>query len=165
MPVSRRRPFPRLVRCLLLVGLVVGAGLVWMTAEAQAVTMPVDAGVYGPLGQRPSLIGLSADGSVLLAGYTHAHPTQNSHGHPFGHLDWTQWGSRQALARGAVWADSCQPDCARGVYRARRASVRVFGPRRGVFGYMTITSGTTTSLYRAAHRGGPGGGWIWSNES
>jgi hypothetical protein len=160
MPVTRRPPATCPARRLLLAALAVGVCLVATTAVARAVSMPVEAGVYDPPKVRPAIIDLSGDGATLVAGYTHAHPTMDSGG--FGRLDWTQWGSRQALARGAVWADSCQPNCATGVYRARHASVRVSNPRAGVFQDMSITVGDATELYKAEHRQG---GWLWSTLS
>ena len=123
--------------------------------------MPISLGIYGPLRTRPSVIGLSADGARLLAGDTRAHPTQGSRGHPFGRLQWIRWGSSQASARGAVWVDNCRPSCATGVYRARRASVQVFNPRAGVYRNMSITTGSTTALFKAIFNGGVGGGWGW----
>jgi len=109
------------------------------TPVALADQVPVLTGVGGKLQARPNTIDLATDGSVLLAGVTGQHPTQNTPGDPFGRLHWTTWNSTEGRAWRAIWADDCTPNCATAVYQAKKITVHVYEPGRDkVFLRMTI---------------------------
>ena len=55
-----------------------------------------------------------------------------------GHLKWASWTRTQATGSGAVWLDSCTPDCAQGKFTAHAVKVRVFRPVRGRFTRLTL---------------------------
>ena len=38
------------------------------------------------------------------------------------------WGPRQAVARGAIWANDCDPNCAEGTFHRTPARIRLFRP-------------------------------------
>jgi hypothetical protein len=81
---------------------------------------------------RPAHILYTGDGSGRLGGFDGtgaAHP---------GHLKWASWTRTQATGSGAVWLDSCTPDCAQGKFTAHAAKVRAFRPVKGRFTRLTL---------------------------
>lgn len=112
---------------------------------------------------RPAWISYTGDGTGFIGGADGSGPA-----HP-GHLHWGHYTRRQASARGVVWLDDCEPDCADGTFHARPARVHVFRPRHGRFTRMTLKYRYRGHRYvdrRAVHHqpGGDGfpGAWVWA---
>ena len=91
-------------------------------------------------GMRPGEIGcLSADGSTFLAGA----PIGGERGRASLHakkLRWLRWTSDEARGRGYLWENSCDPDCAVGVYAAYPALIDALRPRNGRFTRLVISA-------------------------
>lgn len=109
---------------------------VLLPTVAQAVTrlprLPTDRSLNHNLQVRPAEIDYTGDGSGALGGFD-----GTGRGH-YGHLHWTQWTTKQATGHGAVWIDSCRPDCAAGRFRPYAVTVYATSPRGGVFRRLTL---------------------------
>lgn len=81
---------------------------------------------------RPNTISYTGDGTAIIGGAGGV-----SARYP-GRLRWTTYTARQGVARGTVWLDDCNPDCATGTFRPAPVTVNVFGPKAGLFRYMTL---------------------------
>ena len=81
---------------------------------------------------RPATISYTGDGSGLVGG-----SDGTSVRHP-GHLRWTRYTQRQGTARGVVWLDDCEPDCADGTFHPYKVRVRVSSPSHGRFRFLTL---------------------------
>jgi hypothetical protein len=111
---------------------------------------------------RPAWISYTGDGTGFIGGSDGSGPADP------GHLRWRRYTHRQASARGVVWLNDCEPDCADGRFHARPAKVHVFRPRHGRFTRLTLKYRYRGKRYvdrRAAQHipGGDGfpGAWVW----
>jgi hypothetical protein len=71
---------------------------------------------------RPAHIVYTGYGSGRLGGFDGMGPA-----HP-GHLRWASWTRTQATGSGAVWLNSCTPNCAEGKFIPYAVEVRAFRP-------------------------------------
>jgi hypothetical protein len=111
---------------------------------------------------RPAWIGYTGDGTGFIGG-----ADGSGAAHP-GHLHWRRYAHRQASARGVVWLNDCEPDCADGMFHSVPARVHVYRPRRGHFTRLTLKYRYRGHRYvdRRALRHTPGGdgypgAWAW----
>jgi hypothetical protein len=141
---------------------VTGVAVLSLAGVASSATMPTGTGFAGPTATRPAIVSVSADRSYLLAGLTKARPRQDSPGRVFGRLRWTTWNKKEGVASGAEWINNCEPSCGGGVYRAYKATVRVFDLAslygKPIFLRMDVSVGGKTVRFSAISIGK---GWGW----
>ena len=81
---------------------------------------------------KPATISYTGDGTGLIGGL------DGSSVRHLGHLDWTRYTRRQGTARGLVWLDDCEPDCADGAFHPYKVRVRVSSPSHARFRLLTL---------------------------
>jgi hypothetical protein len=87
-----------------------------------------------PFQVRPAVVGYTGDGTGFLGGFDGTGRGSDQ----FGHLTWLSWTTTIATGSGAVWVNSCEPNCAQGSFSPIAAKVRAFAPRRGHFTRLTL---------------------------
>jgi hypothetical protein len=95
--------------------------------------LPTKLSVQHPLAVRPPNVNYTGDGSGMLGGFDGT----GTGGH-FGHLKWSVWSQLEAVGFGALWLDTCEPNCASGQFVAHAVSVRAFAPLGGYFTRLTL---------------------------
>ena len=105
-----------------------------LAAPAAAAGLPqVVSNAKPNLKVRPATISYTGDGTGLVGG-----STGTSVRHP-GRLPWSIYNHTRGVARGLVWLDDCDPDCAEGTFTASPVRVTVSRPRSGVFRKLTLS--------------------------
>jgi hypothetical protein len=86
-----------------------------------------------PFDVRPAVVNYTGDASGFLGGFDGGKASDR-----FGHMIWSSWTGTVAVGSGAVWLDTCEPDCAQGVFVPYAVRVRAFAPRDGHFTRLTL---------------------------
>jgi hypothetical protein len=82
---------------------------------------------------KPASISYTGDGTGIVGGFDGTSAREP------GHLDWTRYTHRVGTARGLVWLNDCEPDCADGTFHSYKVTVRVSSPSHGRFRLLRLT--------------------------
>ena len=81
----------------------------------------------GSFGVRPKTpLHLSGDSTIYFAG-------SGGFGHSSHSISWTRWNGHEAVGRGALYLNNCEPDCARGAFIPYPGTIRAFDVKPRIF--------------------------------
>lgn len=105
-----------------------------LTAPTAAASLPKVFTQLNPAFQvRPAVISYTGDGTGIVGG-----SDGRSARYP-GHLHWGRYNHTQGIARGVVWIDDCEPDCADGTFHPHKVYVHVYSASGGRFRKLTLS--------------------------
>lgn len=95
--------------------------------------LPTDTSTKHNLQVRPFAIDFTGDGTGWLGGFDGTGRYPN-----WGRLHWSRWTRTQATGHGALWLNTCRPDCADGTFHASAVTVYATQVRANVFRLLTL---------------------------
>lgn len=132
-----------------------------LASAAEAATLPsiLTQDAKHPFRVRPASIDYTGDATGFIGG------TDGTSVRQLGHIQWPVYTSRQAVGRGLVWLNDCEPDCADGTFSSTPVSLHAFSPGGGHFRRLTLKytfQGKAYTDRRVAHRLPFGThAWVW----
>jgi hypothetical protein len=151
----------RVVRRTALAVLLAVTAVILLAPAVEAATLPsiLTQDAKHPFRVRPASIDYTGDATGFIGG------TDGTSVRNLGHIQWPVYTSRQAVGRGLVWLNDCEPDCAEGTFSSTPVSLHAFSPGGGHFRRLTLKytyQGKAFTDRRVAHRLPFGThAWVW----